>query len=149
MAVRTLTMSRRRALAAGAGLLTALPTAASDELDAALRAFAGGAPVRAGKVRLDVAPLVENGNAVPITVSVDSPMTPDAYVRTIAVFAERNPRPEVATFHLGRHAGRATVATRIRLATSQKLVAVARLGDDSCWSHAVEVIVTLAACVES
>jgi sulfur-oxidizing protein SoxY len=143
---------RRRILAAGIGLgawVLTRPAMASDELDTAIRAFAGGAPVRPGKVKLDVAPLVENGNTVPITVSVDSPMTPDAYVKAIAVFNERNPQREVATFHLGPRAGRATVSTRIRLATSQQLVAVARLADDSFWSHSVDVIVTLAGCVEA
>lgn len=118
------------------------------ELDAAVRSFAGSAAVRAGKVKLDVAALVENGNTVPITVSVDSPMTAESHVKTIAVFNERNPQREVAVFQLGPRAGRASVSTRIRLATSQKLVAVARLSDGTLWSHTVEVIVTLAGCVE-
>jgi sulfur-oxidizing protein SoxY len=133
-----------------AGALWLRPAgAAADDLAAAIAAFAGGAPMRAGRVRLDIAPLVENGNVVPIGVSVDSPMTESDHVSTIAVFNERNPPRDVAVFHLGPRAGRATVATRIRLATSQQLVAVARLSDGSCWSHSVDVIVTLAACVES
>ena len=86
---------------------------------------------------------------MPITVSVDSAMTAEAHVKTIAVFNERNPLREVALFHLGPRCGRATVSTRMRLATSQKLVAVARLSDDSLWSHTVEVVVTLAGCVEA
>lgn len=144
--------SRRQVLAAGLGLGATVwvrPAAALEgELDGAIRAFANGAPVRPGKVSLEVAALVENGNTVPITVSVDSPMTRDAWVRTIAVFNERNPQREVAIFHLGPRAGRATVSTRIRLATSQRLAAVAQLSDDTLWSHTVEVIVTLAGCVE-
>ena len=144
--------TRRRMLVAGVGLgawIVVRPARAdSVELDAAVRAFAGGATVRAGKVKLDVAPLVENGNTVPITVSVESPMTPEAHVKAIAVFNERNPQREVAIFQLGPRAGRATVSTRIRLATSQRLVAVARLSDGSVWSNSVDVIVTLAGCVE-
>jgi sulfur-oxidizing protein SoxY len=116
---------------------------------AAVRAFTNGAPVRDGKLRFEIAPLVENGNTVPITVSVDSPMSAADHVQAIAVFNERNPQTQVASFVLGPRAGRASVSTRIRLATSQKLTAVARLSDGSHWSHTVDVIVTLAACVES
>jgi len=120
----------------------------SAELTAAVREFAEGAPVRPGKVVLDIAPLVDNGNTVPMAVTVDSPMTADDHVAAIAVFNERNPQREVAKFTLGPRAGRAAVATRIRLATSQKLVAVARLSDGTHWSHTVDVVVTLAACIE-
>jgi sulfur-oxidizing protein SoxY len=119
------------------------------ELDAAVRAFAGSTPVQPGRVTLQVAPLVENGNTVPITVTVDSPMTAADHVQEIAVFNERNPQRDVARFTLTPRSGRARVDTRIRLATSQKLVAVARLRDGSCWSHTVDVVVTLAACIES
>jgi sulfur-oxidizing protein SoxY len=143
---------RRRLLAVGAGVAASLlvrPVAAApDELAAAVATFAGGAVVRPGKVRLDVAALVENGNAVPITVTVDSPMTATDRVVAIAIFNEKNPERDVARFAFGPRAGRATVATRIRLATSQKLVAVAQLADGSFWSATVEVIVTLAACLE-
>ena len=145
--------TRRRLLAAGIGLGAAVvvrPTFATpDEMEAAVRAFTGGAPVREGKVHFEIAPLVENGNTVPISIDVDSPMTAADHVQAIAVFNERNPQPQVATFVLGPRAGRATVSARIRLATSQKLMAVARLSDGSHWSRSVDVIVTLAACVES
>ena len=99
-------------------------------------------------VKLDIAPLVDNGNSVPIEVSVESPMTPADHVVGIAIFNEKNPQREVAEFMLGPRAGRAHVATRIRLATTQKLVALARMSDGSVWSHTVEVLVTLAACIE-
>ena len=134
----------------GGGLVLAVRplAAAPDELQQAIRAYTGGAPVSAGKVSLEVAPLVENGNTVPITVSVDSPMTATDRVTAIAVFNERNPQRDVARFELGPRAGRAVAATRIRLSTSQKLVAVARLADGSFWSHGVDVVVTLAACIE-
>jgi sulfur-oxidizing protein SoxY len=118
------------------------------ELAAAIRAFAGDAPVRAGRVTFEIAPLVENGNAVPVTVSVVSPMSDADHVQAIAIFNERNPQREVVICHLGPQSGRAQVSTRIRLATSQTVVALAKCSDGSVWSQAVEVIVTIAACVE-
>lgn len=115
---------------------------------AAIRQVVGDAVVRTGKVKLDVPPLVENGNTVPLTVSVDSPMTPDNHVKSIHVFNEKNPQPNVGNFHLGPNAGRAQVSTRIRLADSQKITAIAKLSDGSFWSVSVDIIVTLAACTE-
>lgn len=144
--------TRRQLLAAGAGLgawvLVRPASAAPDELAAAISAYTGGAAVKGGRVNLDIATLVDNGNTVPITVTVDSPMTTADHVAAIAVFNERNPQREVAKFTLGPRAGRASVSTRIRLATTQKLVAVARMSDGTFWSHTVDVIVTIAACLE-
>ena len=117
-------------------------------LDSAIRNLVGEAPLRTGKVKLDIPPLVENGNTVPMTVSVTSPMTADDFVRSIHVFNEKNPQPYVGNFYLGPAAGRAKVATRIRLADSQKVVAIAQLSDGSFWSTSVDVVVTLAACTE-
>ena len=117
-------------------------------LNAAIRNVVGEAPVRAGKVTLDIPPLVENGNTVPMTVKVASPMTDKDYVKSIHVFVEKNPQPNVGNFYLGPAAGRAQVATRIRLADTQKVVAIARLSDDSFWSASVDIVVTLAACTE-
>lgn len=146
------TTTRRQLLAAGAGLgawvLVRPVAAAPDELAAAISAYAGGAAVKSGRVKLDIAPLVDNGNTVPVTVTVESPMTAADHVKAIAVFNERNPQREVAKFSLGPRAGRASVSTRIRLATTQKLVAVAALSDGTFWSHTVDVIVTIAACIE-
>ena len=143
---------RRQVLAAGAGLAAAVlvrPVAATpDELAAAIAAFAGGAPVRPGKVKLAVAALVDNGNTVPVTVSVDSPMTPADHVAAIALFNERNPQRDVVRATFGPASGRAQLDTRIRLATSQRLVALARFSDGSQWSAQVDVVVTLAACIE-
>jgi sulfur-oxidizing protein SoxY len=147
------TASRRRLLTTSLGIAGALwlprAGAAADDLAAAVAAFAGGAPVREGRVTLEVAPLVENGNAVPVAVSVQSPMSTADHVSAIAIFNERNPQRDVGVFQLGARAGRAKIETRIRLATSQQLVAVAKMSDGSCWSHTVDVIVTLAACVEA
>lgn len=143
---------RRELLALGAAVLTTVtvrPAAAqSDELAAAVNAFAGGVAVRPGRVRIDVAKLVDNGNVVPLSVTVDSPMTAADHVTSIAVYNEKNPQREVARFVLGPRSGKASVSTRVRLATSQKLVAVAKLSDGSFWSDTVDVIVVLAACIE-
>ena len=117
-------------------------------LASAIRNVVGEAEVRTGKVKLDAPPLVENGNTVPMTVSVSNPMTSDEYVRSIHVFNEKNPQPNIGNFYLGPRAGRAQVSTRIRLADSQKIVAIARLSDGSFWSASVDVVVTLAACTE-
>jgi sulfur-oxidizing protein SoxY len=147
-----MTMQRRTALALGAALATGLVVrpgmAATGDLAAAVNAYAGGKTPQPGKVKLDISTLVENGNAVPMTVSVDSPMTAADHVLSVALFNERNPQREVANFVFGPHAARAAASTRIRLATSQKLVAVALLSDGTAWSRTVDVIVTLAACIE-
>ncbi len=113
-----------------------------------IRKVVGASPINKGKVKLGLPPLVENGNLVPLTVSVESPMTEAAHVKTIYVFTERNPQPEVISFHLGPRAGRANVATRARLADTQTVVAIAELSDGSFWSASAHVIVTLAACLE-
>ena len=110
--------------------------------------FAGEAAIRPGGIQLDLPPLVENGNAAPLVISVESLMTDEDHVRRIAVFNERNPQPHVITAVLGPHSGRAAVSTRIRLATSQRITAVAEMSDGSFWSTGADVIVTLAACVE-
>jgi len=144
--------SRRRVLAVGlgTGLVTVWSSARAlpEPLAGALRGFTGGAPAREGKVKLDIAPLVENGNTVPITVSVDHPMTDADHVQAIAVFNEKNPQREVLSCRLTPRMGRAVVSTRIRLATTQQLIAVARLSDGTFWTHTVDVVVTLAACIE-
>ena len=145
------TTTRRLVLQGSAGFVGSLllrPALAGNQLDDAIQAWAGGAPVRAGRVLLDVAALVDNGNTVPLSVRVDSPMTDTDHVAAIAIFNERNPQADVARFMLGPRAGTARVATRIRLATTQRLAAVARMSDGSCWQHTIEVIVTLAACIE-
>jgi sulfur-oxidizing protein SoxY len=141
-------VTRRLLLAAGLVLCIRPAVAAPSSLDAAINEFTGGAPLGRGKLLLDIAPLVDNGNVVPLTVKVESPMTPENHVTDIAIFNERNPQRDVARFKLGPQVARAEVSTRIRLATSQKLTAVARFSDGSFQSHTVEVVVTLAACIE-
>ena len=113
-----------------------------------IRRLVGTATLNKGKVKLDIPPLVENGHLVPLTVRVDSPMTEANHVKSIHVFTERNPLPEMATFRLGPRAGRAQVTTRVRLADTQNVVAIAQLSDGSYWSDNAFLIVTLAACLE-
>ena len=139
-------MKRRELLVAGTLLALVRPASATPaEMAAAINTFTGGIKLQTGKVKFDIAQLIDNGNAVPVTVSVDGPADK---VRAIAIFTERNPQTDVAVFTLGPRAGKAEVSTRIRLATSQRLMAVARMSDGSYWSHSVDVIVALAACIE-
>jgi sulfur-oxidizing protein SoxY len=145
--------SRREFLAVAGGvalapILVRFARATPATMAAAIREVVGEAPVREGKITLELPPLVENGNAVPMTVTVDSPMTAADHVKRIHVFNEKNPQPYIATFHLGPRAGKAKVSTRVRLADSQKVIAIAELSDGSFWSDSADMIVTLAACIE-
>lgn len=144
-------MIPRRLILASPALLLLSPDTARASAEAmaeALRGFTGGAAVTPGRVALDISPLVENGNTVPLSVIVQSEMTETDHVRAIAVFNERNPQPHVVTARFSRHSGRAMLATNIRLATSQTILAVAAFSDGSFWSDSAQVIVTLAACLE-
>jgi sulfur-oxidizing protein SoxY len=138
--------------AAGLGLgavVSVRPARATPEsMREAIRKVVGQARVTPGKVTLDLPPLSENGHAVPLTVSVESPMTRDDHVKALHVFTEKNPQPDVVSFRFGPRAGRARVATRIRLATTQTVTAVCELSDGSFWSGSADVVVTLAACLE-
>jgi len=150
--------SRRRFLALISGALAAGEVAAQLDpniqalraaaLEAAIRRVTGGKPVRAGKVKLEVPPLVDNGNTVPLSVSVESPMTSAEHVKAIHVLTEKNPQPYVISAYLGPRAGRAGIATRARIADSGRVIAIARLSDGSFWSDTVSVVVTLSACLE-
>jgi len=148
-----MSIKRRTLLSAGAAVGTLLlvrpARAQAGDLASAIKAATSGAPVQRGRVKLDIAPLVENGNTVPITVHVTSPMTAADHVLAITVLNEKNPQRDVITCRLGPRAGRADISARIRLATSQQLVAIAQMSDGSFWSDTVDVIVTLAACIET
>ncbi len=145
-------MTRRCFLlvAAGAGFASFIPKATATEaaMAEAIRGVIGESEAQHGKVKLELPPIVENGNTVSLTVSVESPMTEADHVESIHIFNQKNPQPYVAAFNLGPRAGKARVATRIRLADSQRVAAIARLSDGSFWSDSVDVIVTLAACTE-
>ena len=140
------------ALAGAAGIWLPLATgpasATPASMRAAIRKVVGEAPVTKGRLKIDLPPLIENGNAVSLTVAVESPMTVEDHVKAIHVFTEKNPQPNVISVQLGPRAGRATFSSRIRLADSQKVIAIAQMSDGSFWSDEIEVIVTLAACLE-
>ncbi|WP_144006955.1 thiosulfate oxidation carrier protein SoxY [Pelomonas sp. KK5] len=139
---------RRREALLGLALCWRPALATREELQAAILLYTGGITPKPGGVQIDIAPLVENGNAVPVTLRAASPMLPDDHVQALALFNELNPQRDVVRFALTPANGRAEVSTRIRLATSQQLVALAKLSDGSWRSQAVDVVVTLAACVE-
>jgi sulfur-oxidizing protein SoxY len=147
--------STRRELLLGSGasaaaLLVAVRTAdaTSESLQAAIRNVTGSTEIGRGKVKLDIPPLVENGNAVPLTVTVESPMTEADHVKAIHVFNEKNPQPHVFDARLGPRNGRAVISTRIKLADAQKVVAIAETSQGEFFSASADVIVTIAACIE-
>jgi sulfur-oxidizing protein SoxY len=117
-------------------------------LEEAIRRVTGGKEVRPGKVNLQVPPLVDNGNTVPVTVSVESPMTQADHVKAIHLFTEKNPQPHVFNAHLGPRAGRASVSARCRIADTGNVIAIAQMSDGSFWSDTTSVVVTLSACLE-
>jgi sulfur-oxidizing protein SoxY len=150
-------MSARRrfiSLLAGLAAVPLLPSRAAraqqdDPFSALLGRITGGATVRPGRVTVDTPRLADNGHSVPLTVSVDSPMTAADHVVSITLLSGRNPRPVMAKFHLGPASGRAQVATRVRLAGTQRVLAVARFSDGSWWSGEAEVEVTESACLDA
>lgn len=146
---------RRRILSllAGAAALPLLGAresrAAVESLAPAIAKITGGAPLREGRVHLDIPRLADNGHSVPLKIVVESKMTQADHVRSITLLSERNPRPIMAIFHLGPKAGRPEVATRVRLNGTQRVVAVAHLADGSFWSGTAEVEVTESACLDA
>jgi len=153
-------MTTRREFLVLAAASFAAPTAARAQLEPnlaakrkaayeeALRKVVGGARVRTGRVKLQLPPLIDNGNSVALSVAVESPMTAADHVRAIHVFTQRNPLPDVVSVHLGPRAGRAGISTRVRLADTQTVTAIAQMSDGSFWSDSAEVVVTLSACLE-
>ena len=145
-------MDRRRFLAGTAATVIVLPlaraSATQEAMAEAIRKVVGTTTPTEGRVKLDVPPLVENGNTVPLTITVESPMTAADYVKAIHVFNEKNPQPNVLSAWLGPHSGKAIVGTRIKLGDSQRIVAIAETSDGKFWIGGADVIVTLAACLE-
>jgi sulfur-oxidizing protein SoxY len=146
----------RRGFLAQLLALWAWPFAASRAADAPAESVevmvlkvTGGARVQSGRVKLELPLLADNGNSVSLKVAVDSPMTATSYVKSIHLYAARNPRPNIANFYLGPRAGRAQVSTRVRLGGSQRVLAVAALSDGSFWSATADVVVTLSACYDA
>jgi sulfur-oxidizing protein SoxY len=146
-------ISRRRALAGAVSVLI-VPVVGSEALATpesmaqAMSEVLGSAPVKPGRITLQLPELAENGNSVPLRIAVESPMTAADYVKTIYVFSEKNPVSNVVRFHLTPRAGRANVQTSIRLAGTQRITAVARMSDGTLWSGSANVIVTQGACID-
>ena len=145
-------LHRRRILtiaigAAAAAASSAAPAfAAKNDADDLIRKFTGGKTAAEGRVRLDLPEIAENGNAVPMTVSVESPMTEQSYVSDVLVVAEGNPRGGVATFHFSPASGVAEVNTRIRLAETENVIAIAKMNDGSVFKTSKQVKVTIGGC---
>jgi sulfur-oxidizing protein SoxY len=145
----------RRSVLAGAVSILVLPLSAGSALatpesmaEAMEEALGKDAPIKRGRVKIELPQLAENGNSVPLKIAVESPMTAADHVKMIYVFSERNPVPNIVRFHLGPRSGAARVQTSIRLAATQRITAVARMSDGSLWSGAADVIVTQAACLD-
>lgn len=124
------------------------PDARADQkmLDAAIKKVTGGKKAAEGKITLDLPQIAENGNTVPVGVKVASPMTKDDHVKTVYLFAEGNPAPEVATFHFTPMNGAAEASTRMRLAKTQNVVAIAEMSNGSVYRASKTVKVTIGGC---
>lgn len=145
---RTVLRATGFGLIAGSGLL-ALPRFAGATPEGAQKLMgelAGGKIPLPGKVKINMPQIAENGNSVPVTVSVESPMTDGDYVKAIHIVAEANPDPGVASFQLSPLSGKAEVSTRIRLARTQQIVALAQMSDGSVYTARTEVKVTIGGC---
>ena len=151
-ALRKLT-TRRRLLQAG-GALTIVPwqlawAAFTDLPDIpALATFLAGRWPRSERVRLFLPQLADNGQTVPMKVSVDGPFAPASYVNAIHLFSEANPVPEMAVFDFPVPIDRVEIESRVRLATTQRIVAVAAMSDGALYSAVTEVIVSIAGCLD-
>jgi len=140
---------RRRTFLIGIAGSLALPAIAQEEtLDPLAAKAAKGSPVRKGRVKVTLPQLADNGNSVPIRIVVDSPMTEADHVKSIHLYSERNPVSNMANFYLGPRAGKAEIDSRVRLAGSQKVTAVAALSDGTYWYDAAAIVVTLSACLD-
>ena len=112
----------------------------------AIAAFTGGKEIKPGKIKLTAPEIAENGNTVPVSVEVDSPMTRDEYVLAVFLVAPANPRPEVAVFKFTPMSGRARASTRIRLGKTQDVTAIAKMSDGSFYMDKKQVKVTIGGC---
>jgi len=143
--------SRRQVMAVGAGVLATAalgvaPAQAANNAQDLIKAFTGGKQATEGKVKLDLPEIAENGNTVPMTVTVESPMSEQSHVTEVLVLADGNPNAGVATFHFSPASGVAEANTRIRLATTQNIIAIARMNDGSFAMASKQVKVTIGGC---
>jgi sulfur-oxidizing protein SoxY len=149
----TSNFNRRQALALGAGAMSVAvlgvssnPALAKNDADEAIKKFTGGKTPVQGKVKLDLPEIAENGNTVPMTVTVESPMTEQSHVTEVLIVADENPRSGVVTFHFSPASGVAEANTRIRLAATQDVIAVAKMNDGSVFMTSKQVKVTIGGC---
>ena len=143
---RILTIAIGAAAAAASSAAPGPAFAAKNDADDLIRKFTGGRTAAEGRVRLDLPEIAENGNTVPMTVSVESPMTEQSYVSDVLVVAEGNPRGGVATFHFSPASGVAEVNTRIRLAETQYVIAIAKMNNGTVFKTSKQVKVTIGGC---
>lgn len=147
-----MTLTRRQALGLSAGAAAFLAFgskvsfAATEATEAMIKEFTGGATPSEGKISLDTPEIAENGNTVPVGVSIDSPMTDADHVVAVLILADGNPTPKVATFNFSTMSGAAEAKTRIRLAKTQNVIAVAKMSDGSTFIDTKEVKVTIGGC---
>ncbi len=147
------TFNRRQALTISVGALAAAtlgtwigPAHAANDAQDLIKKFTGGKQPTQGKIRLDLPEIAENGNTVPMSLSVESPMTEQSHVTDVLVVADGNPRAGVATFHFSPASGVAEANTRIRLAETQNVIAVAKMNDGSYYMASKQVKVTIGGC---
>ena len=147
----TPTFNRRQALALctlaiGATMLGPMPALAKNDADEAIKKFTGGKTPTQGKIKLDLPEIAENGNTVPMTVTVESPMTEQSYVTEVLVVGDGNPNGGMAKFHFSPLSGAAEANTRIHLAATQNITAVAKMNDGSFYTASKQVKVTIGGC---
>jgi sulfur-oxidizing protein SoxY len=147
-------ITRRKLMAGSAALVATValpraPSASPDALAAILKSILGDKTAGVGRVKLEIPELAENGNSVPLTITVESLMTATDHVKVIYILSPENPSPDVARFHLGPRSGKAKVSASVRLATSQRLMVLAVMADGSAWTTGQDVIVTMSACIDS
>jgi sulfur-oxidizing protein SoxY len=146
-------LSRRQVFAVGAGAFATLtwgaafsPALAANDSGDLIKIFTGGKTPTEGRVKLDLPEIAENGNTVPMTVSVESPMTAQSYVAEVLVVGDGNPRGGMATFHFTPASGVAEANTRVRLAATQTVTAIAKMNDGALFMAAKQVKVTIGGC---
>lgn len=146
-------LDRRQVLGAGVGALATAalgvsvsPVQAANDSAELINKFTGGKKPTEGRVKLDLPEIAENGNTVPMTVSVESPMTEQSHVTEVLVIGDGNPRAGMATFHFSPASGVAEANTRVRLATTQNITAVAKMNDGSFFTVSKQVKVTIGGC---
>lgn len=145
-----------QAVAAGAGLPVLLRTGSAGAtgasppdratFDQAFARLTGGAKPVEGKITLEVPEIAENGNVVPFAVTVDSPMTADSHIKAVHILSTENPQPVIASFRFSPASGKASVASRMRLAKTQDVVVLAEHSDGKLWISRSTVKVTIGGC---